>query len=69
MVTVVITNSITTQVVEDYYKYEYRIDVRTVEEWEESHGNMSIHTPGLAKNKAAGYMDKYVPSSVNYTMI
>ena len=47
-----------TEAVERYSTFDFRVDVRTVEEWEEGHANMSIPTPGLAKTRAEFYMDK-----------
>lgn len=46
------------ELLESYSTYDYRIDVRSVGEWEEGHANISIPTPGLAKNPAANYLDK-----------
>jgi len=45
------------KLLESYTKYDFRIDVRTVEEWNEGHANLSIPTPGLAKNPAKNYLD------------
>jgi len=42
---------------DSFSKYDFRIDVRTVEEWNEGHAEMSISTPGLAKNPAKNYLD------------
>jgi len=41
-----------------FTRYDFRIDVRFIEEWEEGHSNMSISTPGLSKNPAYDYLDK-----------
>ena len=46
-----------TELLEKYSTYDFRIDVRTAEEWDEGHANMSIPTPGLAKNPASNYLD------------
>lgn len=48
----------TEEAVEKFSTFDFRIDVRTVEEWNEGHANMSIHTPGLANFPAANYLDK-----------
>lgn len=45
------------QVIEGFSTYDYRIDVRSQGEWDEGHAQLSIHTPGLALNKASNYLD------------
>lgn len=53
------TNMVSTeQLLHSFTRYHFRIDVRTIEEWDEGHANMSIHTPGLSKNPASNYLDK-----------
>eukprot|EP00116_Pleurobrachia_bachei_P002405 sb/3462667/ len=47
------------RVLEEFTKYDFRIDVRSDREWEEGHANMSIHVPGLAT------MDQTYTRSVN----
>lgn len=46
------------ELLESYSTYDYRIDVRSEGEWEYGHANISIPTPGLAKNPASNYLDK-----------
>lgn len=43
------------EAVNRFTEFDYRVDVRSDEEWEEGHSNMSLHTPGLAVNPAVNY--------------
>lgn len=46
------------ELIKDFTKYDYRIDVRSMEEWNEGHANISIHTPGLSKLPADQFYGK-----------
>ena len=43
------------EAVSRFTEFDYRVDVRSDEEWEAGHSNMSLHAPGLAVNPAVNY--------------
>merc|ERR1739847_19450 len=45
------------EVLDQFSSYDFRVDVRSGGEWNESHAEVSIFTPGLAKNPARDYLD------------
>lgn len=46
------------ELLKDFTKYDYRIDVRSMGEWKQGHANISIHTPGLSKLPADQFYGK-----------
>lgn len=47
----------TEELINSYTTYDYRIDVRSIGEWDQGHANVSLHTPGLSAEPATQYLE------------